>query len=379
MQGFINGGGEYAKRILQEIIIRQNNIKIYGLFDSKIKFIGNDEDYYNSISIKLLDVQKKNIATYISEFSIDIFFIGIAQNYLSYDFCGIKCKTVIIIHDIGTIESAFNNIFFHYSPSIRKWVKLNLSYLFRSSKFSWGNHSKNLFSAFIKYAQQDNVQIITVSNYTLGSLKYYFPELENKEIRIFYPPEKLHDNIDNPINPTIKHLIESSIKYLLILSTDRENKNAKILNNVFQIINGKYPQFYLVSTGNLYKTERNTISLGYISDSDMEILYKNAYALVYPSTTEGFGYPPLEAMKYGVPVLSSNVCSMPEVLSDSVIYFSPFYENDLYDKLIYLFNNYEEYSMRARKRYDIVNQRQRKDLNELVDYILESDIESIID
>ena len=45
--------------------------------------------------------------------------------------------------------------------------------------------------------------------------------------------------------------------------------------------------------------------LGYQSQNDLERLYAGAYALIYPTLNEGFGYPPLEAMKYSVPVVSS--------------------------------------------------------------------------
>lgn len=57
------------------------------------------------------------------------------------------------------------------------------------------------------------------------------------------------------------------------------------------------------------------------SPTDIEYVYKNAYALVYPSYSERFGYPPIEAMKHGTPILSASVCSMPEVLKDAAYIF----------------------------------------------------------
>ena len=63
--------------------------------------------------------------------------------------------------------------------------------------------------------------------------------------------------------------------------------------------------------------------LGRVSDEELVKLYSNALAFIFPSFYEGFGIPPLEAQACGCPVASSNRASLPEVLSDSVLYFSP--------------------------------------------------------
>ena len=57
--------------------------------------------------------------------------------------------------------------------------------------------------------------------------------------------------------------------------------------------------------------------LGYISKSDKEILYSISSVFVYPSYYEGFGFPVLEAMVYGLPVICSNISSLPEIVADA--------------------------------------------------------------
>ena len=118
------------------------------------------------------------------------------------------------------------------------------------------------------------------------------------------------------------------------------------------------------------KQEANIIYLDYVSNSDIEHLYQKAWALIYPSFTEGFGYPPIEAMKYSTPVVSSNVCSMVEVLEASAVFFSPFYENELCNKLEYLKANYQNYKELSQRQYLKISQRQKKDFEQLINRIL---------
>jgi glycosyltransferase involved in cell wall biosynthesis len=60
---------------------------------------------------------------------------------------------------------------------------------------------------------------------------------------------------------------------------------------------------------------------GYVSDLELQDLIAHARALIYPSKYEGFGLPPLEAMRLGTPVLTTPFSSMPEVCRDAVLYF----------------------------------------------------------
>jgi alpha-1,3-rhamnosyl/mannosyltransferase len=62
---------------------------------------------------------------------------------------------------------------------------------------------------------------------------------------------------------------------------------------------------------------------GYMSDPDLVELLNGAAALVFPSLWEGFGLPAVEAMSCGIPVLSSNRGSLPEVVGDAGLYFDP--------------------------------------------------------
>ncbi|MBC8153154.1 MAG: glycosyltransferase family 4 protein, partial [Bacteroidetes bacterium] len=62
---------------------------------------------------------------------------------------------------------------------------------------------------------------------------------------------------------------------------------------------------------------------GFVPDADLAPLYAGALAFVYPSLYEGFGLPPLEAMQCGLPVITSNVSSLPEVVGDAALLVPP--------------------------------------------------------
>lgn len=69
--------------------------------------------------------------------------------------------------------------------------------------------------------------------------------------------------------------------------------------------------------------------LGYISQKEKEILYSQAAVFAYPSFYEGFGFPPLEALTYGLPVVCSNISSLPEVVGDAAITINPFKSEEI--------------------------------------------------
>jgi glycosyltransferase involved in cell wall biosynthesis len=65
------------------------------------------------------------------------------------------------------------------------------------------------------------------------------------------------------------------------------------------------------------------VFLDYVSEEQLSPLYANAMAFVFPSLYEGFGLPPLDAMRHRVPVLCSNRTSLPEVAGDAALLFDP--------------------------------------------------------
>lgn len=82
-------------------------------------------------------------------------------------------------------------------------------------------------------------------------------------------------------------------------------------------------------------------------------LYKSAVALVYPSIYEGFGIPPLEAMRFNCPVIASNTSSIPEVCGDSVMYFDCTSTTELQEAILQLINKTGHYSTKKARSHSL--------------------------
>lgn len=83
------------------------------------------------------------------------------------------------------------------------------------------------------------------------------------------------------------------------------------------------------------------IWLGRLADAELAALLRDSLCLAFPSLTEGFGLPPLEAMAIGVPVVSSDRASLPEICAHAALYASPEDPDAWFERITRLLNDAE--------------------------------------
>ncbi len=192
-----------------------------------------------------------------------------------------------------------------------------------------------IFSA-VKRAKK----IISVSNFTKKDILKYF-KIKSKKIEVIYegvPSELSESNISF-----------NSVPYLLYVGNAYPHKNLERLILAFNKLSKNKKDLKLVLVGEIdyfYKQlqkmgSSNIVFKDFVSDDELSILYQNASLYVFPSLYEGFGLPPLEAMTYNLPVVSSSSSCLPEILGDAAIYFNAENIDDMIDKIKLVLNNKE--------------------------------------
>lgn len=150
-------------------------------------------------------------------------------------------------------------------------------------------------------------------------------------IRLVYPSvdESLAPVRDPQALATVRARYKLPERYLLFVGTLQPRKNIARLVQGYARWRASLPScdVALVLAGQqgwLFDPEwtagvEGVILPGYVHDADVAALYSGALALVFPSLHEGFGFPVLEAMRCGTPVITSNTSSLPEVAADAAL------------------------------------------------------------
>lgn len=357
-----HGGGRYGEVVLKYIIT--HGYEIICVYDSK-KWLNPDiQDMMNNHHVTLYDVNELSISEIIEKEHISTYYTAMVNAGTIGDW---NCKIVGTIHGLRSLETPADKMYYRY----KGWKNMAMHVVYNY----FGGIFRKKRSLFLSnLLSKNNFYPVTVSRHSSYSIKSFFPMTQVRgEIPIFYSPST---NTGREISN--RKYYE---KYIFIVSAFVPFKNGlraiMALDRLFEqgCLNGYKVKVTGLASSSSYRYKlRNPDMfefLGFVTDEELEQLYHDAYCLVYPSLNEGFGYPPIEAMHYGVPVLASPFTSITEVCGDAALYFNPFSIEEIMGRIMYISDEKirEMYKLKAFEQYNKIHQKQVEDLKGLVEYI----------
>lgn len=357
-----HGVGMYTEIVLRRIVDRGLQLTCY--YDGNNWLNPEIERLLQSNSIPLIDIRKKSLESIVNDGSYNCLFSpssSIEERSLR------NIRVVTVQHDLRQYELTHDSLFWRYkNVSFKERIKFLVSKFWKKAGYinhgSIGDHVK----------KNSALDVVTISCHSKAMIKFFFPEIDSNKLHVFYSPS----TIVNEITET-----KFTGKFFLMVSGNRYEKNIlraiMALDMLFS--KGMLKDYQVKITGvkdkNIFRYKiinpHKFEFLGYVDDNDLHQLYHDAYCLIFPSLHEGFGYPPIEAMHYGVPVLASAISSIPEVCGDGAMYFCPLSTEDIISRIISITvpECHDKYSQLSKSRYKVITDRQEKDLDSLIDYI----------
>jgi len=280
-----------------------------------LRFISGNLNFYQNIFI----FQKKAI-----EDKIDII---LYQNFIPL-FPSEKMRHIAYVHDVLFLDypqyfSLFENILYRLIPFLIK-------------KADWivtiSNSEKERILRHIDYSKHKIAVIYHgVSGLFFEQNHVLFQDLVEKyklpsDYVLYIGRLNIRKNI-----PTLLKAISLTDKNLILIG--RKEPKSVNLDKIIDELN----------------LNERVFSLGFLPDQELKAILLKAQIFCFPSFAEGFGLPPLEAFRAGVPVIAANGTSLPEICSDSALFFEPYDYNDLANKINFLSENPNELKYYSQK------------------------------
>jgi glycosyltransferase involved in cell wall biosynthesis len=215
-------------------------------------------------------------------------------------------KTVTTIQDLTTLRfdnPAKNRLVFRCKQQIYKYV--------------------------IRRAVRKSSQVIVPSEFVKDDVAR-FTGVHPDKITVTYEAADAISEAAEPL-PALK----GDERFIMYVGRPTPHKNLELLIKAFCLLQAQHPEMLLVLAGrkdaNYRRIEasvqkqgvKGVVFTGFVSEGQLRWLYEHCEAYVFPSLSEGFGLPGLEAMVHGAPVLSSNATCLPEIYGEAAHYFDP--------------------------------------------------------
>jgi glycosyltransferase involved in cell wall biosynthesis len=367
----VHGGGKYTKKLFFELFTSGNkDLNIFFLFDSSRFIDQNMLDQIQAKGAKLIDITQLDIKDIIKNNQIHRFYSALPYS-IAFDFLEIfktNCEVIVTIHGLRELETELNLGAVKYFKTLKGRLTAILKVIFSGIVYKKKyNYHARLF---------EKASVITVSNHSKYAIKTYFPQFKN-DVKVFYSPDVT--DIDDGDTTPPPEFNESG--YFLLVNGNRWIKNniraAIALDELFTERNDIDRKVVITGVTNkdLYikrlKNKDRFIFLNYVSEDFLKLLYQKAFAFIYITLNEGFGYPPLDAMKAGVPVIASPFTSISEVCGDAVLYCNPFATQEIKNRVLQLMDTeiYDHLKLAGIVRFNQISLMQAQHLQSMITYL----------
>ena len=359
-----HGGGIYGEIIFRRIVERK--LPVVALYDSSKWFNPEMAKIISNNDIKLLDKQQKGrLDKVITNYGFKKVFCPIENDEL-FSISG-DIDIIGTIHGLRSLETTYDPMMLKYRTCTTK-----KKFIFIVKKYLPKIGYKHARAYFKQAYESEHFRFAMVSNHSLNALLSYIPQFKGRNIPVFYSPATF---------PNIVTSRKYNEKYYLMVSANRWEKNCLRAIIAFDrlISSGFLADTKVKITGvkssTAYKYKLRNSShfdfMGYVDDNELGQLYHDAYAFIYPSLNEGFGYPPMEAMHYGTPCIVSPFTSIPEICEGAAIYTNPYSIEEIMNRILMMekpeiHGKYARLSVEQEKR---VRAKQDEDLDKMIDFI----------
>ena len=209
------------------------------------------------------------------------------------------------------------------------------------------------YRAFTPKFIRKATSILTVSNFSKKDIIDHYQTPGSKINVVYNGVKEVFAPLSFEKQISIKDEHTGGTEYFLYVGAIHPRKNLVNLLKAFSIFKRRlHSSMKLVLAGRLawknneflellktYKYKEDIVLTGYLEEKELARLMASAYAFVYPSLFEGFGVPVAEAMKCGVPVLTSKASAMEEITEGAALYFDPKNIDDMADKLMRIYKD----------------------------------------
>lgn len=312
--------GRYVDKLIEYLNQLDSDYKFIALAKRKrveyLKTIAPRFEVVETIYKEFTFAEQIGLLWQILKIKPDLVHFPMVQQPVAY-----RGKVVTTMQDLTTLR--FTN------PS-----KNRLVFKFKQAVYGWVNY----------VVARKSVALITPSEFVKDDVARHM-HVNSRKITVTY---EAGTKIDDPAEALPELDGEHFIMYV---GRPTPHKNLGRLIEAFKILQKDNPDLHLVLVGKtdvLFRQHARTVKkqgltnvhfTGFVSDGQLRWLYENCAAYVFPSLSEGFGLPGLEAMAQGAPVVSSNATCLPEIYQGAAYYFDPTDVDDIAKKITKVLKN----------------------------------------